>query len=140
MTACADGRYNETLGGLAGAAAGAAVGSQVGSGSGRDIAMVAGALLGYWAGSTIARRLTERDRAYMGQTTDRALSTASNDQTLAWSNPESGNSGTVTPTQTYQTAQGQTCRRFNQTVTAGGQSDEATGVACQQPDGSWRVN
>ncbi|MCP5432058.1 MAG: glycine zipper 2TM domain-containing protein [Alphaproteobacteria bacterium] len=140
VAACAEGQYNEQIGGIAGAAAGAYVGSQVGSGTGRDIAMVAGALLGYWAGSTLARRLTEQDRSVMGQTTNRALSTAPNNQTVTWSNPESGNSGSVTPTSSYKTASGQTCRQFSQTVSAGGKSDSASGVACQQPDGSWRVN
>ena len=106
VAACAEGQYNEQIGGIAGAAAGAYVGSQVGSGTGRDIAMVAGALLGYWAGSTLARRLTEQDRSVMGQTTNRALSTAPNNQTVTWSNPESGNSGSVTPTSSYKTASG----------------------------------
>lgn len=141
IAGCANGGpSNEQLGGLVGAAAGAAIGSQIGSGTGRTIAIAAGTLLGYWAGSSVVRRLTEQDRAYMSRTHNAAMATNSNGQTSSWKNPQSGNSGTVTPTTTYKTAQGSTCRTFSETITAGGQSDSASGTACQQPDGSWRVN
>jgi surface antigen len=41
-------------------------------------------------------------------------------------------------------AQGQnppvvTCREFTAPVTVGGQPQQASGQACQQPDGSWRI-
>lgn len=141
IAGCANGGpSNEQIGGLVGAAAGAAIGSQIGSGTGRTIAIAAGTLLGYWAGSTVARRLTSQDRAQMSRTQSAALATNSNGQTSRWKNPQSGNSGTVTPTTTYKTAQGSTCRTFSESITAGGQTDTASGTACQQPDGSWRVN
>ena len=31
------------------------------------------------------------------------------------------------------------CREFTQTITVGGQAVQATGTACRQPDGSWRI-
>ncbi|HXQ49893.1 MAG TPA: hypothetical protein VN802_02260 [Stellaceae bacterium] len=36
-------------------------------------------------------------------------------------------------------AASQTCREFQQTITVGGQPQEAHGTTCQQPDGSWKV-
>lgn len=42
---------------------------------------------------------------------------------------------TAAPTQTAQTE----CRDFKVPVTVGGNQEEATGQACQQPDGSWRI-
>ncbi len=34
---------------------------------------------------------------------------------------------------------GRYCREFQQSVVIGGQSEQAYGIACQQPDGSWEV-
>lgn len=31
------------------------------------------------------------------------------------------------------------CREFTQTVVIGGQTRQATGRACPQPDGTWRI-
>jgi surface antigen len=141
LAGCANGGpSNEQIGGLVGAAAGVAIGSQIGSGTGRTLAIAAGALLGYWAGSAVARRLTTEDRAYMSSTQNAALKSNGDGQTSSWRNPQSGNSGSITPTTTYKTAQGTTCRTFSESISAGGQSDSASGTACQQPDGSWRVN
>jgi surface antigen len=60
-------------------------------------------------------------------------------QSTAWKNPDSGNSGSVTPTRTYQLANGQYCREYNQTILIGGQQHQAYGTACRQPDGSWQI-
>jgi surface antigen len=69
----------------------------------------------------------------------RALETTPSGQSVAWRNPDNGHAGTVTPTRTYQTAQGSYCREFQQTVTIDGKQERAYGTACRQPDGSWRT-
>ena len=56
-----------------------------------------------------------------------------------WKNPDSGNSGTFTPTRTYQDGSGQYCREYRQTITVGDRTKEAFGTACRQPNGSWKV-
>ena len=56
-----------------------------------------------------------------------------------WVNPDTGESGSVVPTRTYQNAAGQPCREFTQTVIIAGQKQEAYGTACRQPDGSWQI-
>ena len=57
---------------------------------------------------------------------------------IAWNNPESGHSGTVTPIREGHTSSGRYCREYQQTVTVGGRVKEAYGTACRQPDGSWQ--
>ena len=40
---------------------------------------------------------------------------------------------------TWQRADGTCCRDCEQTVTIDGRCETATGTACRQPDGSWRI-
>ena len=61
-------------------------------------------------------------------------------ETIAWSNPDSGNSGTVTPVRDgTERESGAYCREFQQTVTVGGRSEEAYGQACRKEDGTWEI-
>jgi surface antigen len=69
----------------------------------------------------------------------RALETSRTGQTTSWSNPDSGHSGDITPTRTYQNASGQYCREYQQEIDIGGQKEKAHGTACRQPDGSWKI-
>ena len=83
---------------------------------------------------------TRPDLAYATQTNYSALETAPSGTTYEWHNPDSGNSGATTPTQTYQTTSGAYCREFTQTVNVGGEIQDAYGTACRQPDGSWKIS
>ena len=60
-------------------------------------------------------------------------------QTIAWNNPDSGNSGTVTPVRDGTSSEGKYCREYQQTVVIGGKTEEAYGTACRQEDGSWEI-
>lgn len=138
--ACAtdfENRPRQTGGTLLGAAAGGLLGSQFGSGSGRLAATAVGVLGGAWLGSEIGRSLDDVDRLRAQQAHDRALSSG---QQIQWHNPNSGNSGYVTPGRSGTNTQtGAFCREYQTTVTVGGETQQAFGTACQQPDGSWRV-
>ena len=90
-------------------------------------------------GSSIGRKLDRADRQYMEITTQQALETNKSGYQSAWVNPDSGNGGTVTPKPAHKNAGDQYCREFTQTVTVAGQTEEAYGTACRQPDGSWRI-
>ena len=58
-------------------------------------------------------------------------------QPITW---DDGNaSGSVTTTKQGQDAAGNQCREFQQEVTIGGQTEQAYGTACLQPDGSWKI-
>lgn len=124
------------IGGLGGAAAGGLLGAAAGGG-GAGIA--AGVLLGGLLGGAVGNLLDQRDRRMAAEATHKALETAPSGTSTTWRNPDSGNTGTVTPKRTYQNASGQYCREYTQTVTIGGRPQQSYGTACRQPDGSWRV-
>ncbi len=140
VAACVtDSGPKQTIGTLVGAGLGGLAGSQIGGGKGKLMAVGAGVLLGGLLGSEVGKSLDKADRMYAERNAQQTLETTSVGQTSTWQNPDTGNSGTFTPTQTYQTAQGQYCREYQTTVTVGGKTEDAYGTACRQPDGSWKV-
>ena len=122
-----------------GAVGGAVAGAQFGKGNGRIVTGALGALLGAGLGNSIGSSLDRADMQYYDRASQRALETAPAGQALPWSNPQSGNSGTITPSAPYQTSNGQYCREYNQKITVGGQTKSGYGTACRQPDGSWQI-
>ena len=136
LAACADNQYGQkqTGGAVLGGVAGGLLGSQVGGGSGRLAATAVGTVLGLFLGSEVGKSLDKADKAYAANTYHRALETQPSGTSTVWKNPDSGNTGTVTPTRTYEEA-GQYCREYQQTVTVGGKTESAYGTACRQPDG-----
>ncbi len=129
----------QTGGTLAGAIAGGVLGSKIGGGTGNAIAIGAGTLLGAYLGGEVGKSLDRADMQYYDRTSQRALETTPSGETLPWNNPQTGNRGTVTPQNYYQTGDGRYCREYQQTVTVGGQTEQGYGTACRQPDGSWEI-
>lgn len=129
----------QTVGTVLGAVGGAALGSQIGGGSGRVAAIAAGTLLGAALGGGIGQSMDRTDMMYYNQSSQNALETAKVGQTVAWNNPDSGNSGSFTPVRTYRNDSGSYCREYTQRISVGGKTQEGYGVACRQPDGSWRI-
>jgi surface antigen len=140
LTACQDAGTKQGVGSVLGGVGGAVAGAQFGSGKGQLAATAAGALLGALLGSEVGKSLDRADQAAMSQTTNRTLESAPTGQAASWRNPDSGNSGTVTPTRTYQRSGGEYCREYTQTVRVGGKTEEAYGTACRQPDGTWKTS
>ncbi len=128
----------ETIGAVGGGIGGAVIGAQVGGGKGQLVAIAAGTLLGVLLGGEIGRQLDEADRAAANRAYEQAQ-TAPIGQNISWNNPDSGNSGAVTPVRDGTSSTGEYCREYQQTVNIGGRDEQAYGVACQQPDGSWRI-
>ena len=129
----------ETGGTLIGAGTGALIGSQIGSGRGQLVAVAIGTLAGALIGGEVGRSLDRADQLAMQRNAQVALETNRTNQPSTWVNPDTGHSGAFTPVQTYQNPQGQYCREYVQTVNVGGQSEQAYGTACRQPDGSWLI-
>ena len=123
------------LGGIGGAVAGA----QFGKGDGKIVTGALGALLGAGLGNSVGASLDKADIAYNNRTSQRAFETAQAGQSLPWSNPQSGNSGVITPSAPFKNASDQYCREFNQKITVGGKTQNGYGTACRQPDGSWQI-
>jgi surface antigen len=136
MTACQG--ENQQAGTLLGAVGGAIIGGAL-SDHHNGLAIALGALAGAWAGGEIGKSMDQNDRAAMQATTQQSLEYSESGVASSWLNPDSGYSGTVTPQPAYQADEGQYCREYQQTVTIGGETVDAYGTACRQPDGSWKV-
>ncbi len=129
----------QTLGTIIGGVGGAMIGNEVGKGRGRKVAIAAGTLLGAMLGSRLGRDLDEADRITAARTTQGALERGRTGDRVAWKNPDSGNSGWVEPTRTWQESSGRYCREFQTGIIIGGEEQTGYGTACRQPDGSWKI-
>lgn len=138
--------YGNTGGGLnkqqigtgVGAVVGGLAGSQFGGGKGQLVGTGVGVLLGALVGSSVGSSLDKADLAYAQQAQQRAYA-APIGQTISWNNPQSGNSGTYTPIRDGRANNGSYCREYSQTIYVGGQQQTATGQACQNADGTWKI-
>ena len=124
------------LGAVLGMAAGAGIAAAAGGGGGAIAgAAIGGALIGGYVGN----KLDDRDKRMAAEAAQRAFESNQAGQTSVWQNPSSGNSGSITPTRTYQINNGQYCREYQQTIVIGGEPQKSYGTACRQPDGSWQI-
>lgn len=124
------------IGGFGGAATGGLIAAAAGGGgAGIAAGVIGGALLG----GLVGNMLDSRDKEMQAKAASQALEKAPSGQPVVWQNPDNGHAGTVTPTRTYQTAQGTYCREYQQTVTIDGKKENSYGTACRQPDGSWKI-
>ena len=59
--------------------------------------------------------------------------------TIVWHDPDNGNQNQVTPTQDYTDGSGRYCREYQKVAVVNGQEQQTYGIACRQPDGTWRI-
>ncbi|MGO4910353.1 RT0821/Lpp0805 family surface protein [Pseudorhodobacter sp. W20_MBD10_FR17] len=139
-TACVPGPYrpNEAAGGITGAVVGGVVGSQFGSGDGRLVTTGIGVLIGSLIGSEIGRSMDTSDRIRADMAIRQSYSTRVGD-TVRWNNQTTGNSGTIVVLRDGRSTGGLYCREFQQRITIDGRTAIGTGIACRQPDGTWRI-
>ena len=128
--------HKTAVGGLGGATAGGLLGHAFGGGT---AGIIGGAIAGGLIGGAIGSHMDANDRRESERASQQAFESAPSGQATSWSNPDSGNHGSVTPTRTFQADSGQYCREFQQTVVIGGKEEQAHGTACRQADGSWRI-
>lgn len=133
ISGCANWQNSDT-GTVLGGVAGGALGSQIGSGTGSTIATVVGTLAGAALGNRVGQNFDRKDRNQFGS----ALESNQTGNTSSWSNPDTNNNYSVTPTKTYQQGN-QPCRNFTMNANVNGQPDKVQGTACRQSDGSWKV-
>lgn len=139
LGACQGTGQKQQAGTVVGAGLGALAGSQIGSGSGQLAAVAIGTLLGAMLGGSLGQQLDEADQA-RHQNAYQSAQNAPLNQPVSWNNPNTGASGSVVATRdgTNQ-ATGDYCREFEQTITVDGRTENRKGMACKQPDGSWKV-
>jgi surface antigen len=115
LSACSGQPTQQESGMVIGGVLGGLLGAQVGHGEGRTLATIVGTLAGAAIGGAVGTGVPS-----------------------TWRNPDTGNQYTVTPTRTYETAQGP-CREYTVDAMVAGKPDKVYGTACRQADGSWRT-
>jgi surface antigen len=135
LAGCETPPTKEQKGAVSGAVIGGVVGSTIGGGTGRTTAIVLGTIAGALVGGKIGQKMDEADRLKAAQ----ALETTKTGQSLAWTNPDTGNQYAMTPTQTHEQPGDQPCRDFKIATTIDGKTETVTGTACRREDGSWKA-
>jgi surface antigen len=124
------------LGGLGGGATGGLIAAAAGANPGWiAFSVIAGGLVG----GAIGNRLDEKDKEMAVRAANQAFEYGQAGRPSTWQNPETGASGSVTPTRTYQIENGQYCREYTQEIQVGGEKQQSYGTACRQPDGFWKI-
>lgn len=134
LVGCAD-MTKQDVGTVTGGVAGGLLGSQFGGGSGKLLAVGAGALAGAFIGGAIGKNMDETDKLKMNQT----LESNSIGQPAYWQNQKTGTNYTVVPTRNVTVDGNQYCREYRSTANVAGKNQQVYGTACRQPDGSWKV-
>jgi surface antigen len=134
LPGCATQGPREESGMVIGGLLGGLLGAQTGDRHFRPIAIIAGTLIGASIGGSIGSYMDETDRIRAGQT----LETVRTGVPTTWRNPDSGVQYQMTPTNTYETAQGP-CREYTMEALIGGKREQVYGTACRQSDGSWKM-
>ncbi len=98
-----------------------------------------GSVAGSYFGAGVDDSLDLDDRRYMQRAAQNALEFNRNWEASMWRNPETDAEGTVTPTRTYQSAAAKWCREFEAAITVDDEQELATGHACRERDGTWRI-
>ena len=124
------------IGGVGGAAAGGLIASALHA---NTAGVIGGMIIGGLIGGAVGDRMDAADRREANRATYAALESNPSGSTTGWQNPNSGNSGAVTPTRTYQGQSGEYCREYQQEVTISGKTQTAYGTACRQLDGTWHT-
>lgn len=135
LVSCSTPPKKEEIGTVLGGVGGGVIGAQVGGGHGRTAAIIAGSILGAIIGKNVGRSIDRTDELMAAH----VLEVNKTGQTSSWVNPDTNNEVAVTPTRTYQRPSGQYCREYQTEVTVGGQTQQAYGTACRQPDGAWKI-
>ena len=100
--------------------------------------LLTGLFIGALIGTELGRYMNDVDQMRAREANMRARSSPIGTQ-ITWNNPQSSNAGSIIATRDGYSESGKYCREFYQTVIIGGRTEDAYGVACRQPDGSWHI-
>jgi len=115
---------------------GGVIGLAVGLAGGKDnraAGAAIGGLIGTLLGSAIGRSMDKRDISNR----KKALETSKDKQSIAWTNPNSGNRYRITPTKTYRNAKNTNCREYETVAFIHGREKVFNGKACRDSTGKW---
>lgn len=130
----------EEVGAIIGAGLGGLAGSFIGDGGGKLVAVGVGTMLGAIIGGETGKSLDRADQLALAHARHDALENGASGRTTTWQNPDTGNAGEIVPKPAYRQADGTYCREFQQTIIVGAEMVSAYGIACRQPDGTWKLS
>ena len=81
----------------------------------------------------------EQDNLAMGKTLNQALEVNLSGAPMTWSNPDSGQTASFTPVNTYQDKTGRFCREYRKDLVVGGETSSTFGLACRSDKGVWET-
>lgn len=127
---------NQTNGAVIGGIAGGVLGSAFGDGDGKVAAGVIGAIAGSIIGSNIGAKMDQKDRDLANQSANSALNSTDNKK-IIWTNPNSGNSGSVQVVNTGTDQAGRSCRKLEQKFMIDGKEEKVYMDVCKNDQGQW---
>jgi len=134
---CRRQRSNNQAGGLIiGAIAGGLLGNAITRGPSRGPGTVLGAIGGGALGAAIGGNLNCEDRDMAYRTYYSGFERGRPGR-YDWRNPRTGAYGYLEVRDYFRDRDGYRCARYTQTIYVGGRPEEASGVACKQPNGAW---
>jgi surface antigen len=96
-------------------------------------------VLGGVAGAALTQNLDCEDQSYAYRTYYDGLNARQPNRSYQWRNPRNNHYGTFNVGQYYNDPRGFNCATYSQIIYINGRPQEATGQACQQPDGTWVI-
>ena len=124
---------------IAGALIGGLFGNTVGRGGGRAGATLAGVIVGGAVGAALTNRLDCEDRSYAYRTYYDGFNAGRPNATYSWRNPRNDHRGEFRVANYYNDRGGFRCANYSQVLYIQNRPQEARGVACRQPDGTWAI-
>jgi surface antigen len=116
-------------------------GSVAGAPAGRDQTRAAaaptGAVIGGIGGSEAGRQMSDRERAIAASAEYRALEYGRSGAPTGWDYPATNHRGSIVPGRPYQRGS-QYCRTYAHAISGGGAPETVKGIACREPNGTWR--
>jgi len=138
---CERQRSGNTAGGaIAGALAGGLLGNAISRGPQRGAGTALGAILGGVVGGSIgSNSLNCEDRSYEIDTYYSGFEAGRPHARYDWRSPRSDAYGYLQVEDYYRDRAGYRCANYTQQIYVHGRPELARGVACRQPDGTWRM-
>ncbi|MCK5166710.1 MAG: hypothetical protein KAQ66_05300 [Rhodospirillaceae bacterium] len=87
----------------------------------------------------LAALTLEQDNVSMGKTLNQALEVNLSGAPMTWSSPDSGQSASFTPVNTYQDKTGRFCREYRKDIVVNGETSSTFGLACRSDKGKWET-
>ena len=130
----------EEAGALIGAGLGGLAGSFIGDGGGKLVAVGVGTMLGAIIGGETGKSLDRADKFGYGRRAARGIGVRGFREHDGLAEPGLRQFREVVPQPAFRQADGTYCREFQQTIIVGAEMVSAYGIACRQPDGTWKLS